>query len=104
MATSRYRSSQRATGATGGIFFFLMIAELPRARGTHPSPSSFQGVKVPEVESEAAKAKRCQRKKRDIGQRGVRERRSGRKTRQRQSEKERPKDTDAAKRDTPIEN
>ncbi|KAJ7903112.1 hypothetical protein B0H13DRAFT_1882272 [Mycena leptocephala] len=37
----------------------------------------FQGVNVSEVESEAARAKRCQRKKGDIGQRGARKRRSG---------------------------
>ncbi|KAJ7882325.1 hypothetical protein B0H13DRAFT_2539427 [Mycena leptocephala] len=35
---------------------------------------AFQGVNVPEVESEAARAKRCQRKKGDIGQRGARKR------------------------------
>jgi hypothetical protein len=52
---------------------------------------AFQGVNVPEVESEAARAKRCQRKKGDIGQRGARKRCSGSKTRQRQSENERPK-------------
>jgi hypothetical protein len=41
---------------------------IPQASGL----VAFQGVNVPEVESEAARAKRCQRKKGDIGQRGAR--------------------------------
>ncbi|KAJ7875440.1 hypothetical protein B0H13DRAFT_1894124 [Mycena leptocephala] len=59
---------------TNTVLIMHHIAELPHARGFHP-------CRVPgrqsAVESEAARAKRCQRKKGDIGQRGARKRRSG---------------------------